>query len=381
MATYVFEMPTKIMFGSGSVAQVGVEAAKLGTKAIIVTYPDIRRIGLLDEVISNLRQHDVRSVVFDKVEPNPRASTTDAGAELARREGIDLVIGLGGGSAMDAAKGVAIAASGISPVWDYVAGKAQVTGTLSPVIQVPTMAGTGSEINAGAIITNWETHVKSSLRHPQAQARVAIVDPRIHLSVPLRQTKAGGVDIFSHLVEGYVIDGAPSPLTDGIRETCMKMVVKYLPLAIEDLGNLAYREQLAWASTMAMSAFVRLGGGGGTMTNHGIEHAVSGYYDVVHGEGLAALLPAWMRSFARVRQDRFDKLAETVFGGGEDDGIVATEKWLENVGMRLRVRDLGCKLEDAEMIGQLAVESSPYLTMHPTPLDAPAVARIYREAW
>lgn len=381
MAHHVFQMPTKIIFGAGSVEQVGAQAARFGSKAYIITYPDIWRIGLVDKVKRDLRAHGVKGYVFDAVEPNPRASTIDACAGFARAEPMDMIIGLGGGSVMDAAKAVAIALCGDVPVWDYISGKAEVDRFLRPIIQVPTMAGTGSEINSAAIITNWETHEKRSLNDPQAQAEVAIIDPEIHLSVPPRHTRAGGVDIFSHLVERYLVDGSPNLMTDGIREACMRMVVKYLPLAIEEPDNLAHREQLAWASMMAMSAFIRLGGGGGTMTNHGIEHAVSGYYDVVHGEGLAALLPAWMRSFADVRGERFDLLARSVFGDEPADGIEATERWLHSVGMLLRLRDLGCKMEDANMIGELAVASSPYLSMHPTPLDAKGVARIYREAW
>ena len=159
-----FELPTAILFGAGSIGKVGEEAAKIGHKAMVVTYPDIRRIGLLDKVLKDLKENKIDAVVFEKVEPNPRSITVDEGAAIARKEKCDLMIGLGGGSAMDAAKGIAVASSGTAPIWDYMMKKTDVKGIVPPIIQIPTMAGTGSEINFSAVITHWETHVKSGLR-------------------------------------------------------------------------------------------------------------------------------------------------------------------------------------------------------------------------
>ena len=378
-----FELTTAILFGAGAMSKTGEEAARLGHKAMIVTYPDIRRVGLLDKVLRNLKEGKMDVVVFEKVEPNPRSTTIDEGAAIARKEKVDVVIGFGGGSAMDAAKGIAVASSGTAPIWDYVSNHdiytQEIEGFIPPLIQIPTMAGTGSEINSNAIITNWEIHIKDAFVHPRLLAKVAIIDPEITLSVPLHQTKAGGVDIFFHVLEPYLTDARPTMLTDGIRETCMKMVVKYLPRVIAHLDDLEARTQLSWASTIAMSQFARLGSGGGDMTCHCIEHAVSGYYDVTHGDGLAALFPAWMRSFYQVRQDRFNSLGKNVFG--KKDGIKAMEEFLESIGMRLRLRNLGCKLEDAQMIAELAIKTSPYLSVHPTPLDANAVAKIYCDSF
>ena len=377
--TMRFELTTKILFGVGRISRLGEEAKKLGQKALIVTYPDIRRIGLMDKVLEDLKDKGVDTVTFEKVEANPRSSMVDEGAAVARSEKVDLIIGLGGGSAMDTAKGIALASSSTKPIWSYAGIRAEVSGTVPPIIQVPTMAGTGSEVNSGAIITNWETHVKTVVGSPYMQAKVAIIDPELTLTVPKNQTRAGGVDAFSHVVEPYVTDDAPNPLTDGIRETVMRVIVKYLPQVLARLDDIEARTQLSWASTMAMSQFVGLGGGRGWITCHGIEHAVSGYYDVIHGEGVAALLPAWMRFTLPAMKDRFDLLGKNVFG--KVDGILATEEWLESVGMRLRLRDLGCELEHADEIAELAVESSPWLSRHPRTLDAEAIAQIYRDSY
>ncbi len=375
--TIVFHMPTKIVFGVDAIKEIGKEAKLLGGKAIVVTYPDIRKIGLLDKVIANLEDSGVDTVVFDKVEPNPRSSTCDEGVKLARNEKIDLVIGLGGGSAMDAAKAVAMTTNTTSLTWDVVTKQLQPTGPVPPIIQVPTLAGTGAEISYDAVITNWNTHEKMPLYEPggPSEATVAIVDPAITLTVPVHQTKAGGVDIFCHVVEIYITDADPTPLTDSIREAVMKIAVQYLPQVLAKPDNIEARTQLSWASTLAMSEnLMRLGGGEGGMPLHGIEHALSGYYDVTHGDGLAALLPAWMKSTLPTTKARVKQLGKNVFG--KTDGLRATEEWLEQVGMRLRLSDLGCKLEHADEIAELTLICSPWAN-----LDAETVASIYRDAF
>jgi alcohol dehydrogenase YqhD (iron-dependent ADH family) len=376
-----FNLPVRIVYGAGSIARLGREAAAMGRKAMIVTYPDIRRVGLLDRVVDDLKSNGVDTLIFEGVEPNPRSSTIDKGARIARDEKVDLIIGLGGGSAMDTAKGIALASSGTGSVWDYImGGTGEVKGPVPPLIQVPTMAGTGSEVNAGGVITNWETHVKTGIGHRSLWAKLAIVDPEVTLTVPVKQTKAGAADIFSHVVERYVTDDRPSPMTDGIRETVMKMVVEYLPKVLARLDDIEARTQLSVASTTAMSSFVTWGDGDGVMSCHGVEHALSGYYDVTHGEGLAALLPAWMKFYLPEMKERFDLLGQNVFG--KKDGIRATEEWLQSVGMRLRLRDMGCEFERADEIAELAIQSTPGLDSGgPKTLDAAAIAQIYRDSF
>ena len=280
---------------------------------------------------------------------------------------------------MDAAKGIALASTGSESIWHYVNAGVQVTGPVPSLIQVPTMAGTGSEVNPVAVITNWETHEKSVVANPCLWAKVAIVDPEVTITVPRKQSAAGGVDAFSHLVEFYLMPETPLPTNDAIREAVMKVVVKYLPQVLSRLDDIEARTQLSWASTIAMSQLARLGGTVGAMTCHGIEHAVSGYYDITHGDGLAALLPAWMKHILPVRKERLDLLGKNVFG--KADGILATEEWLEEVGMKLRLRDLGCELERADEIADITVRTSGRLQLHPRTLDAEAIAQIYRDSY
>ena len=373
-------LPTKIIFGCGSLARLGVEAGKIGRKAILITgTSSLRKAGVLDRVTHDLKSNGVETLVYDKVKPNPRATTVDEGARLAREAGVELVIGLGGGSAMDAAKGIALASAGTRPIWHYIEIGAAPMGAVPKLILVPTVAASGSEANSGAVLTNWETHEKCVLAGPHLFPEVSIVDPELTLTLPAKPTAQGGVDIFCHLVEPYLTSERPSPLTDGILETLMRLVVKYLALVLVRLDDIEARSQLSWLSTIACLSFVSLGGGGGAMTLHGIEHALSGYYDIAHGDGLAALLPAWMRYTFPVGQQRFNSLGQNVFD--EPDGIMATEKWLKKIGMKLKLRELGIEPLSIEEMADSAVRTATQLRSHPRRLDTKAIAQIYRDSY
>ncbi len=378
-----FYLPTKLIFGSGSVTQLGAEAKKLGKRAMLVTgLQSARRTGLLDKVTRDLEDNGLEVFVFDKVMPNPRASVVDEGADIARRKGADLIIGLGGGSAMDAAKGIRLASASDSPIWDYYIGVAdtKAVGQVMPLMLVPTIAATGSEFDAFSVITNWENHEKRAVLTPLYFANVSIVDPELTVTLPLKLTAAGGVDILLHVFENYITTSRPSLLTDGIIEGIMRVVVQTLPQVLAKLDDVELRTRLSWASTVACSDIITLGGGIGYRTLHLIEHALSGYHDVTHGEGLAALLPAWMRYTLPVREDRFSSLGRNVFG--EEDGVAAVEKWLDSVGMRLGLRTLGVVPEDFEALADNALRTSRgLLSKHPNTLDASVIVQLLKDSY
>jgi len=375
-----FYLPTKLIFGSSSLAQLAREAAKIGQRAILVTgKTSMRRTGVLDRVVNDLRANNIKVSVFDKVESNPRVSTIDEGSKIARQEKADLIIGLGGGSAMDIAKGMALASSGTKSIWYYIEADAKVKEPVPSLILVPTVAASGSEANNIAVITNWEIHEKRALRSPYFFAKVSIVDPELTLTLPQKTIAQGGVDIFCHLVESYLTTTEPSPLSDGIMETAMRMVVESLPQALARPKDIKPRTTLSWASTIACSQFTTLGGGAGVMTLHGIEHPLSGYYDIAHGDGLAALLPAWMRYTLPANSERFKRLGGKVFN--QKDAILATEKWLERVGMKLSLSELGIELEHLEALANCTVKTAPWLKYHPRLLDAAAIKQLYQDSY
>ncbi len=371
-------LPTKILFGPRSVSQVGQEARALGHHAMVVSYPDIRKLGFLDTVLRELNNQGLQTEVYEDLEPNPRSSTIDKAAEIARQQKVDLVIGLGGGSAMDAAKGIAMASSGKAPIWEYMMGRAQVSGPVPALIQIPTLAGTGSELNPIAVITDWDSHEKRYVINPNLWAKVAIIDPELTVTLSKKLTAAGGVDMLAHIMECYLVSDKTLPMNDAIREAVMKVTVEFVPKVLARPDDIDARSQLSWGATIASSDLSRLGGSAGSMTCHGIEHAVSGYYDINHGAGLAALLPVWMKQIFPVRKERMELLGKNVFG--KNDGIAAFEDWLYEIGMKLRLRDLDCELERADEIANIALKVWDY-QLHPTKIDANTIARIYRDAY
>ncbi len=382
--TYTMHVPTKLVFGVGSLNELGKEARPLGKKAMVVTYPDIRRVGLLDRIINELESNGLEVTVFDKVQPNPRHTTIDEGASLGRKEKIDLLIGLGGGSAMDSAKAIAVAITSDEPFWERALSgidEGVVTGTTPSIIQIPTLAATGSEMNNAGVITNWDTREKRPITSSRMAAKVAIVDPELTLTVPKKQTTQGGVDIFAHCIEPYILLEGRAPVNDGLREHLMRIVVEYLPRVLAKPDDIDARTQLSWVSTIAMCALSTLGGGRGRGLHcHNIEHGVSALYDIAHADGLAALLPKFMEYILPVRKERIEAVGNKVFG--KADGIKATEEWLESVGMKLRLRDLGCKPEDAEEVANIVLRTCPFsLDVPPLTIDAETIAEMYRKAY
>ena len=379
---YTFYLPTKIIFGCGCLGQLGVEAKDLGQKAMVVTYPVVmRQFGILGRVTENLKSNGVEALIFEKVEANPLTQTVDEGAKIAREEKVDIIIGLGGGSAMDTAKGIAVSSSGTEPFWRYVKREVEVKPGSLPIIQIPTTASTGSETNSAMAMNNPEAREKMAFNVPQLFARVAVVDPELTVTTPSRLTAQGGVDMFCSAAELYITAEKPSPLTDGILEAIMKMVVEYLPKALAKPDDIEARTQLSWAATIYSSQIARIGGGAGYWTCHSIEQAVSSIYHIAHGDGLAALLPAWMEYTLPATRERFSRLGRDVFD--KDDGLEATTRWLEKIGMRLKLKDFGVELERAGELAALAIKtaipSGPF-EKHPNSLDAERIAQIIRAA-
>jgi butanol dehydrogenase len=297
MQNFTFYLPTKLIFGPGELSKVGAEAKKLGERALIVTGKrSASASGILNRVTDYLEKEGVAAVVFDKIEPNPRTSTIDEAAKLANDNKCDFIIGLGGGSPMDAAKGIAAAAAEKKPIWDFIyhgqPDPRPVTKAL-PLMEIPTLAATGSEADSGAVITNWETHEKMVLGHPLLFPKVSIIDPELTITVPKDYTIDGGIDIIAHVIESFFTGVDNSPIQDRFSLSVVKTVMDYLPKAIAKPDDIDARSQLSWCSAVALSGMIN-SGRGGSFPLHAMEHALSGHYDISHGLGLALLLPRLM---------------------------------------------------------------------------------------
>ena len=380
-----FYLPTKLIFGTGALKYIGKVTAKTGAYPMVVTGRSaMRRLGILDRVLTLLKKPGLKKpLVFDRAEPNPRCQTADEGGRIARKENCDVIIGFGGGSAMDMAKAIAVAATHTSPVWQYAdsgdAGQKRVTTKTLPLIMVPTVAASGSEANGGAVITNSATYEKAVMSSDYLFPRVSIVDPELTLTLPRKQTAEGGVDIFCHVCESYLTATAPHPLTDGIQETLMLLVVRNLGYVLKHPDALEARSRLSWASTMACSQFAELGGGSGSMTLHGLQHPVGGLTDTPHGAGLAALLPAWMEYTEPAVPERFKKFAKNVFQSEDATGSV--RNWLNEIGMSVRLRDLGVTKETMPYLARTAVKTADWLRSHPRPLNVQTITGIYEASY
>jgi alcohol dehydrogenase len=350
---FEFQNPTRLIFAAGALARLGEVVRAHGTRALLVTGGgSVKRSGTFERAVASLRAAGVSVVECSGVEPNPRLSSVVRGAQLARAEDCDVVIGLGGGSTMDAAKAMAAAARYEGEPWDMIFhGQAQprLPTRALPVVTVPTLAATGSEMNNGAVITNEQTTEKSFVIADCLYPRVAIVDSELTVSVPRDQTAFGVCDLITHVTEGYFngVDG--TSLQDRFAEGTILTALEWGPKAVADGRDLEARAQVQWASVMALNGWLQVGTDAAYPV-HMIEHVLSAHHDVTHGAGLAVVNPAWMRFAAKARPARFAQFAQRVFGvpakPGDDagcarEGVDRFEAFLRSIGCPTRLSQLG----------------------------------------
>ncbi len=312
MNKFSFYNPVKLIFGEGQLQAVKEELPKFGKKVLLVYGGgSIKKNGLYDEVTQMLSEAGFEVFELAGVEPNPRISTARKGIEVCKKEGIDMLLAVGGGSVIDCTKLIACGAKYDGDAWDLVSRRAQPQEAL-PFGTVLTIAATGSEMNAGSVITNEETQEKygwgSLLSFPQ----FSILDPTYTLSVPANHTVYGIVDMMSHIFEQYFNDATSTPVQDRMCEGVLKAVIETAPKLMENLESYEHRETIMFAGTMALNKFLEMGYRG-DWGSHNIEHAVSAVYDIPHAGGLAILFPQWMRHNVKVNPARFAQMAVRVF--------------------------------------------------------------------
>ena len=349
---FEFYNPTRLVFEAGAVLRLGEVASRHGKKALLVTGGgSIKRNGTFDRAVASLKAAGIAFAECDGVEPNPRITTVRRGARIAREEGCDVIIALGGGSTMDAAKAMAAAFYYDGDPWDMIyhgQPAPHVPTRALPVITVPTLAATGSEMNCGAVISNEETKEKSFVQTECLYPTVALVDSELTVSVPKDQTAYGVCDIITHVTEGYFngVDG--TPVQDRFAEGVILTAMEWGARAVADGKDLEARAQVQWASIVALNGWVNAGTNGGFPV-HMIEHTLSAHHDIPHGAGLSIVNPAWMRFAARHRQEKFVQFAERIFGfkaKGPDDldcalqGIDRFEDFLKSIGCPTRLSGL-----------------------------------------
>ncbi|MBO6158544.1 MAG: iron-containing alcohol dehydrogenase [Firmicutes bacterium] len=296
MNDFVFQNTTKVYFGKNQLAKVPDELGRFG-KNVLMVYGggSIKRTGLYDQLMNLMQNAGLTVYELSGVEPNPRHSTVNRGARICRENHVDVVLAVGGGSTIDCSKAIAVTTlADTDDVWDLVERKVAYSKAL-PIVTVVTLAATGSEMDAGAVISNMDKNIKSGLGGPMCRPSVTFEDPELTFSVPAFQTACGSFDIMSHVLDvAYFSQQEQMDMLERIQEEVMKTVVKYAPVAIKEPDNYEARANLMWASSWALNDFMYCGVSQMTAC-HAMEHELSAYYDITHGLGLAILTPRWLR--------------------------------------------------------------------------------------
>ncbi|MDD6679478.1 MAG: iron-containing alcohol dehydrogenase [Firmicutes bacterium] len=383
---FQYHVPTQIRFGKGVAGEIGSVVAAYGKTGLIVYGgSSIKRNGVYDTVTASLKEAGVTWYELPGVEPNPRVTSVEKGAALCKEHGIDFVIAAGGGSSVDCAKAICGAAFYDGPAWDLVEKHLPVTKAL-PLFVVLTLAATGSEMDAGAIITNPATKEKSGVFGPALVPRVSFLDPTYTYTVPARQTAAGTADIYTHTIETYFDSAKDTYFVDGVAESILRTCVKYGKLAMDEPDNDEARSNLMWASPWAINGLIGCGRNEG-WTLHGLQHPIGGWYDITHGEGLAILMPHWFRKILSDKTvDKFVQYGVNVFGIDPtldkfeiaNKAIEATEEFLFG---QLRIpRTLGELGVDDKHLEDMAQVAAAGMARAYVPLTKDEIVELYRAA-
>jgi alcohol dehydrogenase class IV len=385
MKPFSYYQPTEIRFGRGRVGEIGQVVALLGSRCLLVTVADAPGFGgLFGRIQGFLVEAKVAVAHFEGVIPNPTTDVVTAGARLARDFRANVVLGVGGGSSMDTAKAIAVEATHPGAAWDYLFFReSQPSGKTLPVVAVTTTSGTGSHVTQVAVVTNPEEKNKSALYHPLLFPRTSIVDPELMRSMPARVTAATGFDVLAHAFESYINPNG-SPFTDLMALEALRLVAKYLPLAVKDGADPEARERMALADTLAGLSIAN----SGVTLPHGIGMAIGGLYPhVAHGEALAVVYPAILRysykaapaKFATVGRIFDKKLAGAKGLTAAASACRVLDGFLKKIGMKRTLRELRVPEEE---LAALALQSLvlPDYKNHPKIATLEDVARILRES-
>lgn len=358
MRDFVFHNPTKIIFGQDALGQVGKQAASVGGKALLVSGREsLKKLGVYQTVHHSLRQAGIEVIEHEGAQPNPILGHVQQGVALAKKNGVEIVVALGGGSVIDSAKAIAAGAVAAHDVWGFFKGKKSIKDAL-PIIAVPTVAGSGSETNNGMVLTNGTTNQKIGIGNRHLLPRVAILDPTLTFSVPPATTAFGAVDAFSHLLEFYLSrEESFAPLQDHYSAGLMQTVLVASEAVLANPSDYQSRAELMWASALALNGISSAGLGRVGFPFHLIEHSLSALHNTPHGAGLAAILPGAMAFAARKNPARQALFAAQVFGVGETDqqflaqeGIRLFSGWLQRIAAPTSFRNLGLSQKDIPAI-------------------------------
>ena len=352
MKNFVFENSTKVYFGEGCVKEYLSSLAEKRGKRVLLAYGggSVKKNGIYDEVTSILKDAGKEIIEFSGIMSNPTYAKVLEGAKLAREGHADWILGIGGGSVMDCCKAVSMAAVSDKDIWDeYWAKPGIIDFQPMPLGVIVTVAGTGSECNGGAVITNEKLKIKTGRDYPKCNAEFALMDPTYTYSVPVKQMASGGFDILSHIMETYFSEPNEDNVSDDISEALMRSVIRNLRAALKDPKDYTARSNLFWDSTMAENRLIKLGKKC-DFECHQLEHQLGAYTNCNHGCGLAVIHPVYYRHIYKGGLENFVRFAENVWQitrqGKKDEelaeaGIDALADFIREIGLPVSLRELG----------------------------------------
>ena len=386
--SYDLYLPTHLVFGKGRVSELGNLIKGYGKK-VLLTYGggSVKRIGLYDTVKKILTDAGCEIFELSGIAPNPKIESVRAGVEICKKEGIEFIVSIGGGSTLDCSKAISCGAFSDGDPWDLVIHNDRI-GRHLPIFDVITLAATGSEYDGGGVITNEETKEKLSVGgcYPVA----SILDPEYTFTVPANQTAAGISDILSHTFEQYIV-AEGSMISDGFCESMLKTVMHFGPIALKDPTNFEARGEVLAASSFGCCGLLGLGRTPSPWPCHGIEHEVSAWYDITHGVGLAIITPHWMayslKANPSVVAPRLAQYGVNVLGLNPADGVEAnakkaiekTAEFFRSIGITQTLKDFG--IDDThfdEMADHVAKAWFGDFSTAIAPLDHAAVVEILK---
>ena len=368
MRSFEYYTPTKVIFGKDTHTRAGELAREYGATKVLVHYGSerVRESGLLDEIFHSLEEAGLSYVSLGGVVPNPRLSKVYEGIELARREQVDFLLAVGGGSVIDSSKAIAYGiANPDEDVWNFY-NRTAVPKACAPVAAVLTIAAAGSEMSNSSVITNENGWLKRGCNNDLCRCKFAILNPKLTYTLPQYQTESGCVDILMHTMERYFVNIETMEVTDGISEALMQTVIYNARILLKEPGNYNARAEVMWAGSLSHNGLMGCGTGGGDWACHQLEHELGGMFDVAHGAGLAAVWGSWARYVYEANPERFAQFATNIFGIPCDGidfektalaGIEAMEDFYRSIQMPTSISELGITLTD-EQIHELAFKCS-----------------------
>ena len=374
MLNFEFQNPTKIIFGEDSISKIGIEIKNNNVKKVLMLYgrASIFKNGVYNQAVDSLKKNGIEFVELGGVKPNPVLSKVKEAVDICRKENIEGILAIGGGSVIDSAKATAAGYYLGDDIWSIFDGRRSAEKAL-PVFTILTISATGSEMNPFGVITKEDENKKWAFRAGVPSfPKVSIIDPKVQISLPQEQTVNGAVDALSHIFEYYFDGSKESEIQDEFAESMMKVIIKHVQVLLKEPDNYDSRAQLAWCATLALNGSTGIGRNYGDWASHTLEHSVSAYYDCAHGAGLAVMFPAWMKYVYKNNTGKFARFAEKIFniksGSPEENAINGIEeliKFYKKIGAPVSLKEIGVKENDLVKLSENASMRVPIGRLKP----------------